>query len=254
MYAVKIFAEHFEELGGAQSEELETETTNPISDALAQVAESKQTLEEATHSEKTENTDGEGNTSGQERTDPPADSADSETMKTGVDKLSAMLREDTFDRNAFDKVLHDLQWNADCLRRDVLGAHSLTQHHRERMAFHVDELVCQQTEVQKHMRRSAPVPFEEALRKFQATIDHIHENHIEKTSFRRWAPISYPDEGTVPHEGPLPWPLIIAVTIDAGVDGLLCGLAYVAKPQAGIIMAFATCIEVSICSDSYAHD
>jgi ZIP family zinc transporter len=82
----------------------------------------------------------------------------------------------------------------------------------------------------------------------------VHENHIEQTTFRRWGGIKYADEDAViaPEAERLPWALMIAVTIDSGIDGLLCGLAYIAKPQAGMIMAFATCIEMGFLGLAYA--
>jgi hypothetical protein len=136
MYAVKILAERFEEDEEDVEPALkaEDEFVNPVGKQLATVAESKQNLEE-------------GGTSG-----PPAAikgasgeivsvAAEASALDANVKVLTTMLTIEPFDRDCFDKVLHEVQWNADCLRRQMRGAGPVTAHHKERMAFHIDELV-----------------------------------------------------------------------------------------------------------------
>ena len=42
----------------------------------------------------------------------------------------------------------------------------------------------------------------------------------------------------------IPWGIFAAVSVDAAVDGILIGLAYVASSVAGLSMTIATCIEM----------
>jgi hypothetical protein len=100
------------------------------------------------------------------------------------------------------------------------------------------------------------------------TLDHLHTSHVEKVPrFRRWRPnlplMIRPEEpaqvrdpeaaaaaeeeaAAVVQQPParIPWGLVIGVTVDAGVDGLLIGLANTASAEAGLIMALATSIEM----------
>jgi zinc transporter ZupT len=51
---------------------------------------------------------------------------------------------------------------------------------------------------------------------------------------------------------PLPWGLIIAVAVDNLVDGFFLGIAYIAAPRAGQIMAVATAIEMTFLGLTYS--
>eukprot|EP01052_Picozoa_sp_SAG31_P030426 SAG31_NODE_3119_length_4656_cov_3.057055_5_plen_239_part_00 len=95
------------------------------------------------------------------------------------------------------------------------------------------------------------------------TLDHIHDRHVERgTSFRRWRPVQpirlseerAEDATVTPATEPIqvPWGIVVAVTVDGGVDGFLIGLAFIAKPEAGILMALATCLEMGFLGISYS--
>jgi hypothetical protein len=152
MYAVKILAEKFEE---DESEATLEITANPVIEEagegvvnqLAAVVESKQSLEE-------------GGVPGSKddevaEVDRGSDLADGLPLEENMKSISHILATEPFNRDGFDKLLHELQWNADCLRRKMRGARPITQHHKERMAFHVDEMICQHAEVNRGHKLSA---------------------------------------------------------------------------------------------------
>eukprot|EP00657_Telonema_sp_P-1_P006698 TRINITY_DN2607_c0_g1_i1.p1 TRINITY_DN2607_c0_g1~~TRINITY_DN2607_c0_g1_i1.p1 ORF type:complete len:204 (+),score=43.63 TRINITY_DN2607_c0_g1_i1:112-723(+) len=93
----------------------------------------------------------------------------------------------------------------------------------------------------------------DALDVFEGTLDHIHMHAHDKKRPRRWAPVletaHFPEEQL----SPLSVSAIVAVAVDAMVDGLLIGLAYIASHTAGISMAIATCIEMGFLGVSFSN-
>jgi zinc transporter ZupT len=100
----------------------------------------------------------------------------------------------------------------------------------------------------------------------QSSAQHVHTTALGQcTSKRRWTAAIQHVETKLTEEAlakagavapprksdNIDWPAVIPVLVDSAVDGFLCGVAYIAKPQAGLIMAGATCIEMGFLGISY---
>jgi zinc transporter ZupT len=184
---------------------------------------------------------------------------DSETVVQAVAKqakvmegtLSSLKTElETGDRDAIDAQVHALKIPVHALKR-VLNGHedALPERDLARMKFHTEELT------QNIVDLKAVQSAKEACQRLCAvtgTIKHIHE-HAERdhAKFRRWsiAPLPDPEEKL---KEDIPWPLVFTVGVDAGVDGLLIGLAYAASAGAGWSMSIATTIEMGFLGLSFS--
>lgn len=143
-------------------------------------------------------------------------------------------------RDKIDEALHSLGFRADAAARHLKNVAPLDESAMSRLAFHSRQLTAQGADMQQQQTKAGAA---RALSAFSDTLKHIHE-HVERTKFQRWKPQPPPEDNVVLSEI-IPWATVSAVVIDAGVDGLLIGLAYAAAPAAGISMCIATCIEMA---------
>jgi zinc transporter ZupT len=152
------------------------------------------------------------------------------------------------DRDSIDEQVHALKVPVHALQRVLAGTpDTLDEHNRKRIAFHAGEL----KENLKDLKSSQTS--HDACKKLQlvkGTINHIHD-HAERGKFKRWHTMQPPPPSEKLKEQ-IPWPLVATVVIDAGVDGLLIGLAFSAAQGAGWSMSIATTIEMCFLGMSFS--
>ena len=178
---------------------------------------------------------------------------DVERLQGTVQELTAIIDQDTEEakRNDFDESLHTLMGRLDTARRHLERVKKMSRRNQMRIKFHLSELTDQLAVLQQQTTMEGLL---KALTVFEATVHHIHSHSEGKRRFRRhvqrWGPLHtvVPHAQETPQEPQGEPPLRIAgaaaVVVDAAVDGLLIGLAYIASSKAGLSMAIATCIEM----------
>lgn len=147
------------------------------------------------------------------------------------------------ERDALDDELSELHMLLGVLRRHIRGAEPMTKQQFDAVVERtkVVEAVIARLEgmlqlpgVSVQAMDSALSRIEDELRRIiHANIDTVHK-------FRRWQ-ASAPRVGRKTER--IPWSLVVGVSVDCLVDGLLVGLTYTASHRAGYIMALATSIE-----------
>jgi len=166
-------------------------------------------------------------------------------LRKEVDKLEAALKKGS--RETIDELVHSLMYRADRARRNLLHPEPLDERSLARMLFHTTELHanCEALAAQTTIAGAS-----RAVEAVHKTLDHLHQ-HAERVKFRRWHPVAKPDEHEHASES-LPTTLVLGVTVDSAVDGLLVGLAFTASTSAGWCMSIATCIEMCFLGLSFS--
>jgi zinc transporter ZupT len=153
--------------------------------------------------------------------------------------------------------VHGIDFLVDSARRLCRGAEKLDRHNTERLRIHVAELI----EDVANLRRidgNQLGQIDKQLRVVAATLRHVHA-HAERATFRRWAPrpmhretsaVETADKGAKLE--PMPVGLILAVVLDAGIDGMLIGLASSVAVSSGVFMSIATIFEMGFLGYSFA--
>ena len=172
-------------------------------------------------------------------------------------------------RDSFDKEVHQVMWLVDMAVRVVKGAEPFQAHQHERLRHHVGELRDNVASVHAAVGQPSTTlsDLSRKLAVLSGTLEHLHTSHIEKVpAFRRWRPnlplrpepMAMPDDAATAAAAVaqtptrIPWGLVFGVTVDAGIDGLLIGLANTASQEAGLIMALATSIEMAFLGLSFS--
>jgi len=146
-------------------------------------------------------------------------------------------------RDELDDELSEMHMLAGVLRRSIRGAEPMTKKQVKEVTVRMKRVDEALARLHKHLElESVPVNMiDNALAAVEEEIRFIIAANIDTVEkFRRW-------QASTPREGPkseiIPWSLVIGVSIDCLVDGLLVGLTYMASTRAGYIMALATSIE-----------
>ena len=148
---------------------------------------------------------------------------------------------------ALDEAIHRLSFITDKVTRQLDPKKALTAAHKARIEEHLSEL---DTLYANFRNANSVASAKDTLGDIDNTLQHIHDDHVPQ-KFRRWKPARPPPETATLSEN-IPWTNVIAVTVDAAVDGLMIGLALSASEQAGLSMAIATTIEMSFLGLSFS--
>jgi len=150
-------------------------------------------------------------------------------------------------RNEIDHWIHELEYRLDVAKRELTENIDMDSRNRTRLGDHVQELIGIAKQFQScNTRREAKV----CLKEFEDTLEHLHNHAHRPAGFKRWRPT--PVNETHSKTEKIPYGVMIAVCADAGVDGLLVGLALSASKIAGISMSIATCIEMLFLGVSFS--
>jgi zinc transporter ZupT len=167
-------------------------------------------------------------------------------IKSALADLQKALPE--ADRDIIDEQVHALEVPTHALHRVLEGIpNTVDSHNRNRMQFHAGELAENIKDLESSLTAQDACLH---LKEVMGTIKHIHE-HAERGKFKRWQPMQPPAPEVVLNEQ-IPWSLVFTVVIDAGVDGLLIGLAFAASSGAGWAMSIATTIEMCFLGLSFS--
>ncbi len=169
---------------------------------------------------------------------------------------SAAEEEETCEQ--IDEELHRVMYKLDHTRRLLEGAQAgapqvLPAEEKTALRARVGELKAAVAHLQEHI--AAPMidhPTVLEMHGHMAELDELlgnfHKHSEAKFSYwRRRGSANAPATGAR-----LPWTLIIPVTIDALVDGFLIGLACALSRHAGLVLGFATCIEMAFLGAAFA--
>jgi zinc transporter ZupT len=146
-------------------------------------------------------------------------------------------------RDALDDELSELHMLLGVLRRHIRGAEPMTKQQFDAVAERtkVVETVISKLEGTLQLPGVSVQAMDGALSKVEDELSRIILANIDTVhKFRRWQP-SPPRLGRKSER--MPWSLVVGVSIDCLVDGLLVGLTFTASHRAGYIMALATSIE-----------
>lgn len=151
---------------------------------------------------------------------------------------------DATSRDELDDELSEMHMYVGVLRRQIRGADPLSENeHRQLRAamLNIDKAL-------KSLYTYFSTPgvsvdkTDKVLRAIETELQRAITTHIDSVqSFRRWQPV--PANHSAKKSEIVPWSLVIGVSIDCLVDGLMVGLTYKASMRAGLIMAFASSIE-----------
>jgi len=145
-----------------------------------------------------------------------------------------------------DEEVHGIDFLVDSARRLVKGAEPMDRRGASRLRKAVAELI-QDVEQLRLMDVSEVREIEKQLRRSGMSLLQVH-SATEKATFRRWAPRELPKK----EETPVPKGLVIAVVLDAVIDGMLIGLAGAVASGSGKLMAAATTFEMCFLGYSFA--
>ena len=166
-------------------------------------------------------------------------------MRVISSKVQDILRQPQggSERDALDDELSELHMLLGVLRRHIRGAEPMTKQQFDAVVERtkVVETVIAKLEGMLQLPGVSVQTMDSALSKIEDELRYIiHANIDTVHKFRRWQP-SAPRAGRKSER--IPWSLVIGVSIDCLVDGLLVGLTFAASHRAGYIMALATSIE-----------
>jgi len=163
------------------------------------------------------------------------------------------------DREAVDEAVHGLDFLIDSTRRLLRGVNPIDQHNAGRLRHHIGELD-QSIKALQQVDPSRIPQIDKLLRSIAETLRHVH-SHAERGTFRRWVPrrpvlenkVSMEEASSASKVFPkFPVSLMLAVVVDAVVDGMLIGLASSVASKSGQLMAIATAIEMGFLGYSFA--
>ena len=161
-----------------------------------------------------------------------------------------------------DEELHKLMYKLDHTRRLLEGAETgrpqgLPEAEKAAMRTRVAGLKDALAHLHEHMQApSLDRPTVLEVHAHMEDLDEMLKTFHNKSSetFSRWrrssVVLNEPASGR-PAPG-LPWSLVVPVTIDSLVDGFLIGLSCALSTHAGLVLAFATCIEMAFLGAAFA--
>ena len=133
------------------------------------------------------------------------------------------------DRELVDRKVHELEYLLDQAKRKIRDETGVSAHNKQRLGTHLGELHDCLTE--KDIGQMDPKDWDGRLTQALGILSHVHD-HVMRTQFRRWKTMPIPSAAEHRSEV-IPWALVVAVTVDACVDGFLIGTSYVAEAHAG---------------------
>eukprot|EP00854_Cymbomonas_tetramitiformis_P008147 gene8147-9679_t len=156
------------------------------------------------------------------------------------------------DRHLVDGAVHNLALVIHTVRRMLRGDSQFAAYNVDRLSAYADDMTRCISLARGDVLQSLTKPeLDERLRALQEIVDKAHEV-CEHKQYRRWkVPHSHQlaspaddDRASRKMTKPLPIVLIVAVGIDAFVDGFLIGLSYIESHHAGYVLSAATCLEM----------
>jgi len=157
------------------------------------------------------------------------------------------------DRFAVDRHVHEILHHLEDARRFLRGEQKLMP--SEQVQLLKERLAALLSQVEENAGQIAtegisPADIDLKITKLQQALKPLLSK--KRGVFRRWD-VSKPSP-LIPKspQEKIPWGQWVAVMIDAFVDGFLIGLAYIAEPHAGLVMAGATCIEMGFLGLTFA--
>jgi len=154
---------------------------------------------------------------------------------------------DPVDREAIDEEVHGVDFLVDSARRLCRGAEPMDRRSVSRLRHFVGNLI-KDVEHLQQLDVSRVEDIDKQLRLAGASLLDVH-SVAEKATFRRWAPRPLPEK---PLDNNIPRGLIVAVVVDAMIDGMLIGLAGAVASKSGKLMAAATTFEMGFLGYSFA--
>lgn len=147
---------------------------------------------------------------------------------------------------SLDKELHNLTHQIDCCRSAIRGnLTTLSYEETEEVSKWMLKLTKRIEQMGEEGESMVRRDLERVLNEMEDLAQSVHEVYEPwlQQKFRRWNIVpAPPSEVDLPDK--LPYSMIAAVGLDTFVDGFLIGLSFVASMKAGMVMAFATCIEM----------
>jgi zinc transporter ZupT len=156
-----------------------------------------------------------------------------------------------------DEELHKVMYKLDHCRRLLEGSETgapraMASEEKTALRSKVSELKTALAHLQSHMSapsldRSTVKEVHDHFDELEGMLQSFHSMSSETFSYWRRG-----DAHRHPLGAKLPWSLIIPVVIDAFVDGFLIGLSCSLSHHAGLVLAFATCIEMTFLGAAFA--
>jgi len=148
---------------------------------------------------------------------------------------------------SLDRELHILIHEIDCCRSAIRGdVKTLSEEEVEGVTERMDALQSAIEHMGENGEKMMRSDLDDILNEMEELAERVHEVYEpwqNNRKFKRWNIVPAPPS-EVMLSNKLPYSMITAVALDTFVDGFLIGLTYVASPKAGMVMAFATCIEM----------
>ena len=165
--------------------------------------------------------------------------------------------EDTLSE-AIDEELHRLMYKLDHARRLLEGAEAgapraMLREDKDALRARMADMKAALAHLQEHLSapaldRNTVLEVHGHMVELEEMLETMHKQSADSFSYwRRRGP-----EPQGPQGGGLPWTLIVPVTIDAFVDGFLIGLTCAQNHHGGLVLAFATCIEMAFLGAAFA--
>ena len=156
-----------------------------------------------------------------------------------------------------DEELHKVMYKLDHCRRLLEGSETgapraMPAEEKAALRTKVSELKAALAHLQSHM--DAPSLDRSTVKEVHDHFDDL-EGMLQSFHSMSSATFSYWRRGDAnrhPLGAALPWSLIIPVVIDSFVDGFLIGLSCSLSHHAGLVLAFATCIEMTFLGAAFA--
>ena len=156
-----------------------------------------------------------------------------------------------------DEELHKIMYKLDHCRRLLEGSETgapraMPAEEKTALQSKVVELKAALAHLQSHM--DAPSLDRSTVKEVHDHFDELEEklqsfHNMSSATFSYWR---RGDANRHPLGAKLPWSLIIPVVIDSFVDGFLIGLSCSLSHHAGLVLAFATCIEMTFLGAAFA--
>ena len=136
----------------------------------------------------------------------------------------------------------------DSMRRMCYGFDVLTGMGSKEARMRISELLSDVEAVFEAVSPTEVLKMEQQLGTASASVRRLHAQ-TQGTAFRRWG--FHRMASSMSLEVRVPWGLVIAVAIDAAVDGMLIGLSTSTSVAAGMLVAIATFIEMGFLGYSF---
>jgi len=157
------------------------------------------------------------------------------------------------DRFAVDRHVHEILHHLEDARRFLRGEQKLMAPEQVQMLGERLRMISNQVEENGQQIEAGglkPNDMDLRITKLQQALKPLLSH--KRGVFRRWDPPKPSPLRNVAKQEKIPWGQYVAVLVDSFVDGFLIGLAYIANPRAGLVMAGATCIEMGFLGLTFA--